>query len=318
MRFPGIFLIGWHRTGHTSVEAVEAAHGRIPMVVVTGGSEGIGLAVAKRFAKAGHRVAIVARREQELVRAAAEIEQLTGQRPLTIAQDVSEEDAGLRIDGALANAGAYMDILINNAAMGLAGRFMDEDIRNIDQLVAVNVMAVTRLTRHALTGMVGRGRGGIVNVASLAGLIPGPYQAAYYASKAYVISLTQSLAEEERGKGVRIVAAAPGPVNTDFHAEMGAEAALYRILPLSMSPEAVAASIYRGYWLGQRLIVPGLFNRLLATIVGIFPYRLIAPVMSWLLWPGEPSPELQDANDAKQTSAKRHVEGKLDGRNLHN
>lgn len=309
MRLPGFFLIGSRRQRHTTAEAIEAARGRTPMVVVTGGSQGIGLAVAKRFAKAGHRVAIVARGEQALVRAAAEIKQLTGQHPLTIALDVGAEDAGPRIDKALAYDGGYMDILINNAAMGLAGRFMDEDIRNVEHLVAVNVTAVTRLTRHALAGMVGRGRGGIVNVASLAGLIPGPYQAAYYASKAYVISLTQSLAEEERGTGVRILAAAPGPVNTGFHADMGAEAALYRILPLSMSPEAVAASIYRGYRLGQRLIVPGLFNRLLATIVGIFPYRLIAPVMGWLLWPGDSPAGTAEAKEVEQTSAKRREAG---------
>lgn len=317
MRLPGFFLIGWRRQRHTTAEAIEAARGRTPMVVVTGGSAGIGLAVAKRFAKAGHQVAIMARGEPGLVRAAAEIEQLTGQRPLTIALDVGLEDAGPRIDTALANGGGYMDILINNAATGLAGRYMDEDIGNIDRLVAVNVTSVTRLTRHALTGMVGRGRGGIVNVASLAGLIPGPYQAAYYASKAFVISLTQSLAEEERGTGVRILAAAPGPVNTGFHADMGAEAALYRILPLSMSPEAVAASIYRGYWLGQRLIVPGLFNRLLATIVCIFPYRLIAPAMGWLLWPGDSSPRTAEPHEVKQTSVRR-TDGAMDGPNLHN
>lgn len=289
MRLLGIFSAGPRNRTHISPEAIEAARGRTPMVVVTGGSLGIGLAIAKRFAKAGRQVAIVARGEEALACAANEIEKASGQRPMTIALDIIEENAGARIDEALARNGAYIDILINNAAMGLAGRFADEDMQNVERLIAINITALTRLTRHALTGMVGRGRGGIINIASLAGLVPGPYQAAYYASKAYVISLGQSLAEEERGKGVRIITAAPGPVETGFHADMGAEAALYRILPLSMSPEAVAASIYRGYWLGHRLIVPGLFNRLLATIAGIFPYRIIAAVMGWLLWPGQPT-----------------------------
>lgn len=277
------------RRAQIVAEAVEAVRGLTPAVVITGGSRGIGLALAKRFAKGGRRVAIVARGADSLSRAADKVERATGQRPITICLDATDENAGRLIDEALARSGAYLDVLINNAGMGTSGRFLDKDIKEIEQLIAVNVTAVTRLTHHALPKMLARGRGGIINVASFAGFVPGPYQAAYYASKAYVISLGQSIAEEEAGKGVRICTAAPGPVETGFHANTGAEAALYRRLPISMSPEAVAASIYRGYHLGHRLIVPGIFNRLLAAVVGIIPYPVTAALMSRLLWPGEQS-----------------------------
>lgn len=288
MRISAVVDVVLARRAQIVAEAIGAVQGLTPAVVITGGSQGIGLALAKRFAKSGSRVAIVARGIDDLIRAADKIERATGQRPITFSLDVTEKDSGQRIDEELAKSGAYLDVLVNSAAMGLTDSFVDEDIGDIERLIAVNVTAVTRLTRYALAKMLARGRGGIINIASFAGFVPGPYQAAYYASKAYVISLGQSIAEEEIGKGVRICTAAPGPVDTGFHADMGAEGALYRRLPLSMSPEAVAASIYRGYRMGHRLIVPGIFNRLLAAVVGVIPPPILAAIMSRLLWPGEP------------------------------
>ena len=109
--------------------------------------------------------------------------------------------------------------------------------------------------------MKARGAGGILNVASLGGYAPGPYQAAYYASKAYVLSLTEALAAEAAGSGVRICVVAPGPVETRFHAKMGGEGAFYRSFIRAQTPKAVAASAYRGFMLGRRVVVPGLFPR---------------------------------------------------------
>ena len=118
------------------------------------------------------------------------------------------------------------------------------------RLLDLNVRALTALTRHFLDGMRVRGRGGILNVASLGGYTPGPYQAAYYASKAYVLSLTEAMAAETAGEGVRVCALAPGPVDTGFHARMGAEGAFYRYLLPPASAEAVARAGYRGFALG--------------------------------------------------------------------
>jgi short-subunit dehydrogenase len=130
-----------------------------------------------------------------------------------------------------------------------------------------------------------RGRGGIINLASLGSYAPGPYQAVYYASNAYVISLSEAVASETAGEGVRVCALAPGPVNTGFHARMGAERSFYRTLVFSSSPEAVAAAGYRGFALGFRVIVPGLLNPVLALAMRIVPHRIVIPIVGWLLKP---------------------------------
>lgn len=272
--------------------ALAEVAGRQPAVAVTGGSRGIGLAIARRFHGAGRTVLLIARSSGDLDAAATSIGPSEGQvasddaRVLVLALDVTAADAGERIEAALAAEGCYLDILVNNAGLGLGGRFVDQEPERIDRLVDLNVGAVTRLTRYALPRMLARGRGGIVNVSSLGGLMPGPYQAAYYASKAYVVSLTRALAFEARGRGVRIAALLPGPVETEFHADMGADHAAYRYLLPASSPDAVAASAYRGYRLGHRLIVPGVLNWVLARISGAIPYALIVPTMGFLLWPG--------------------------------
>ena len=171
----------------------------------------------------------------------------------------------------------------NNAAIGLSGPFALHDDEQLGDLIALNVTALTRLSRKALPEMLQRRRGGILNLASLGGYAPGPHQAAYYASKAYVISLTEALAAEASGFGVRISVVAPGPVDTNFHAAMSADNALYRSLLPSLSPERVAASAYRGFIFGQRVIVPHLFNRAMQIALKILPHPLTVPRVAWLL-----------------------------------
>ena len=164
-------------------------------------------------------------------------------------------------------------------------------------LIDLNVTALTRLMHHALPRMLARARGGILNVASLGGLVPGPYQAAYYASKAYVISLTEAVASEAAGRGVRFTALAPGPVDTGFHAAMGAEFSFYRQLILPLSPEGTANAAYRGYVLGCHLVVPGLINKVLALALRILPHTLLLPFVRWLLRPAEQRPWRDTTNN---------------------
>lgn len=147
-------------------------------------------------------------------------------------------------------------------------------------------MSLTRMMRAALPPMRARGTGGILNVASLGGMTPGPYQAAYYASKAFVISLTEAVGHEVRGEGVRIAVVAPGPVETNFHAAMGAEGAFYRAIVPSASPEAVARSAYRGFMLGRRVIVPGILGTASALALRLLPHALSVPMVGRLLFPG--------------------------------
>jgi short-subunit dehydrogenase len=254
-----------------------------PIVLVTGGSRGIGAAIASHFAARGHSVAIVARDAEQLAAAATTIQAATRITPQVIVCNLVKPDALGIIDAEIAKAGGYIDIVVNCAAAGLSGPFEDYLTSELEQLMELNVVALTRLTHHVLPAMLSRRRGGILNVSSLGAYIPGPHQAAYYASKAYVLSLTEAIAEEVSGFGVRISALLPGPVDTSFHETMGSQHALYRTLLPSISPERTARAAYRGFMLGQRTITPGLFNRLSIVPLKLLPHPLSVMMMAWLL-----------------------------------
>jgi short-subunit dehydrogenase len=286
-RLPDLWIA---RYAKPSPEALRAVAHLKPAVVVTGASRGIGLAIARRFAEARHAVALVARDTGPLETAAAAIAQDFGVAAPAIPLDVMRADAPGALDRRLAERGFYLDVLVNNAGTGLSGPFETHGSDEVTHLLDLNVSALTRLMHHALPGMLARARGGVLNVASLGGLAPGPYQAAYYASKAYVISLTEAVGYEHAGSGVRLSVLAPGPVDTEFHAAMGAEHSFYRQLILPLSPEATARAAYRGYVLGSRLIVPGFMNKVLAVALRILPHTLVLPLIGWLLRPRQERP----------------------------
>jgi len=288
---PGVFarvIDRWiARYAHPSAAALHAVADLEPAVVVTGGSRGIGLALARRFAKAGHDIAIIARNNGALLDAAAAIERDFGVKAHAIAIDITDPNTPRALDAQLCERGYYLDVLVNSAGIGLSGRFESHDEKEVVHLLDLNVTALTRLMHHALPAMLERGRGGILNVASLGGLAAGPYQAAYYASKAYVISLTEAAARESAGEGVRLTVIAPGPVDTSFHEAMGAESSFYRLLLPALSPERTANSAYSGYVLGRCLIVPGITNTIMAIALRILPHTLLLPLIGWLLRPRE-------------------------------
>jgi uncharacterized protein len=264
--------------------ALAAYAGLRPMVVVTGGSEGIGYALARRFAAAGHDVMLVARRTEPLERAAAAIRAELTVETVAVSADVTAPEAAATIDRALAQHGAYADVLVNSAGIGLAGPFHAQAPEDMMRLIDLNVRALTALTGHYIGGMRQRGRGGVLNLASLGGYTPGPYQAAYYASKAYVISLTEAIAAETAGEGVRVCVLAPGPVRTAWHDRAGAGDAFYRYL-LPSSAASVARAGYLGYVLGLRVVVPGLLSPFLALALRIMPHTITVPIVRWLLKP---------------------------------
>jgi uncharacterized protein len=265
--------------------ALAAFAGLKPMTVVTGGSEGIGFELARRFAAAGNDVMLVARRAGPLEDAAAQIRAGSKVEAVVLSLDVTTPDAVAKLEAALASHGAYADVLVNSAGMGLSGPFHTHPPDDVLRLIDLNVRALSHLTRHFLPGMRVRGRGGILNLASLGGYAPGPNQAAYYASKAFVLSLTEAIAAETAGEGVRVCALAPGPVNTKFHARMGAENALYRSFVPPASAQSVARAGYRGFVLGLRVTIPGLVNPFLALAMRIMPHRIVIPIVGWLLQP---------------------------------
>lgn len=291
MRF---LLQSWRRRWwRPDPAALAAFEGLKPMTVVTGGSEGIGLELARRFAAAGNDVLLIARHVAPLEQAAAGIRAQYKVAAVALPLDVTAADATTRIGAALAAQRAYADVVVNNAGIGLAGPFHTHAPDDILRLVDLNVRALTHFTRHFLPGMRVRGRGGILNVASLGGYIPGPNQAAYYASKAYVLSLTEAIAAEIAGEGVRVCALAPGPVNTHWHAKAGAEGAFYRRFVPPASASSVAWAGYLGFVLGLRVTIPGLVNPFMAVALRIMPHRIVIPIVGFLLRP--PRGEQKDA-----------------------
>jgi short-subunit dehydrogenase len=280
-----MLLRAWRRRWWRPDAAALAAFADLrPTAVVVGGSEGIGFELARRFAAGGSDVMLVARRRGPLEEAAAAIQSEFGVKALAVPADVTEPGAIAVIDRALAEHGAYADVLVNSAGIGFAGPFHAQAPEEVMRLIDLNVRALTALTRHYLPGMRTRGCGGILNVASLAGFAPGPYQAAYYASKAYVLSLTEAIAAETAGEGVRICALAPGPVRTGWHDRAHAGAAYYRYL-LPSTASSVARAGHLGYTLGLRVVVPGLVSPFLALALRIMPHTITLPIVRFLLKP---------------------------------
>lgn len=259
--------------------------GLSPVTVVTGGSEGIGLALALRFARGGHDIMLVARNEETLAGAAEQIRAQTPRRVYTLSADLARPEGGAAVEAALAANGLYADILVNNAGIGAAGEFAQQDRATIMQLVDLNVRGLTGLTHRFLPGMLERGRGGVLNVGSVAGYLPGPYQAAYYASKAYVISFTKAIAQEIRGSGVRMCALVPGPVPTKFHERMGARTAMYTWLGLFARPGTVASIGYWGFKCRLTAVIPGILPLLAAFVAWLTPHFLLTPVTGVFLKP---------------------------------
>ena len=257
---------------------------RAPAVVITGGSHGIGAAIAAEFARRGtHAIVLIARNEAALAERAAALSQTMSIRVETLAMDLAEPGAASRIMAAVNDRGLYVDYLVANAGIGLSGPFVEEDPTRIQALIDLNIKSLTDVVRAALPGMIARGRGGILTIASLGGYVPGPHQALYYASKSFVISLTEALAHEVSGRGLRIAVAAPGPVATTFHETMGAQSSFYLdALPVA-SAEYVAKHVVRGFMLGRTVIVPGIFEAALAWIVRLTPHPISVPLVGMLL-----------------------------------
>jgi short-subunit dehydrogenase len=197
-----------------------------PVTVITGASAGIGTALARVFAANGHEVALVARREQLLANLAAEIAATGAPKPMVLRADVARIDAAQRIGEALAAAGVEPDIVVNNAAFGLVGQADTLDRGEQLAMVDLNVRALTELSLAFLEPLE-RHRGGLLNVASVAGFMPGPGMAVYYASKAYVISFSEALHQELAPKGVRVTTLCPGPVPSEFAARAGIKSTTY-------------------------------------------------------------------------------------------
>lgn len=246
--------------------------------LVTGASGGIGEELARLFAADGHDLVLVARSRDKLARLSEELGGKHGVGARVLAADLARPDAPREIFEELEGAGVAVDALVNNAGFGSYGLFAETDLRSELELLQVNVVALTHLSKLFLPGMIARRRGYVMQVASTAAFQPGPLMAVYYASKAYVLSLSEALANECEGTGVRVSALCPGPTETGFVAAagMGDSKLFDRAV---MDARTVAVEGYRGLLAGKAVVIPGLRNNLLARSIGFFPRNLVTKVV---------------------------------------
>ena len=245
------------------------------VALITGASSGIGLELARLFARDGHGVVLVARREDRLKELAAELTHRHDVKASVIVADLADPSAPPEVARRVAAAGLEVQFLVNNAGFGLAGEFARTDVTAELQMIQVNVVALTHLTKLFLPGMVGARQGAILNVASTAGFAPGPLMAVYYATKAYVISFSAAIAEELRNSGVTVTALCPGATRTEFQERAGLdlEARAFRG-PWVADAASVARVGYQGMLRGKRLLVPGVFNKMMVAAA-----RVASPVL---------------------------------------
>jgi len=242
--------------------------------LITGASSGIGLELAREFASHRHDVILVARSEEKLRALARELES-NGVRADVVAADLSSPSSPRTIVEAFASQGREIDVLVNNAGYGLFGRFLETPLATELDMIQVNIVALTELTKRVLPGMIARKRGRILNLASTAAFLPGPLMAVYYATKAYVLSFSEAIVTELEGTGVTVTALCPGPTASGFQA--AARLGQSKLVAGRKLPTAadIARFGYEATMSGRAVAVPGLTNKLTAELHRFFPRSLV-------------------------------------------
>jgi short-subunit dehydrogenase len=249
--------------------------------LITGASSGIGRELARRFAADGHDLVVVARRAAALDTLVGEVTRAYGVKASAISEDLAQPAGARHIYDELLRDGTTIDVVVNNAGFGLHGTVAQLPLDRQLEMIQVNVTALTELTRLFLPAMLERNRGGVLNVGSTAGFQPGPMMAVYYATKAYVVSFTEALAEEVAGSALRVSCLAPGPTATGFAEEANmTETRLFRLG--TMSAADVARIGYEGWKRSKVLVVPGVTNRLGVALVRVSPRLAVRKLLKHL------------------------------------
>ncbi len=250
--------------------------------LITGASSGIGYELARVFARNGYDLVLVARNKQRLNQLADELRQQFGTATKVISKDLSDEKSAQEIVDELQQVSIEVDILVNNAGFDVHGNFYETDMGRELQMIQVNLVTLTQLTKLLLGGMRERGYGRILNLGSTGSFIPSPLNAVYSATKAYVLSFSEAIAEELRGSGVTVTVLCPGATRTEFQRRAGMESV--RLLRLGvMDAKTVAEIGYRALMTGKRVVVPGLLNRVQILLARLLPTSVIVRMAKIML-----------------------------------
>ena len=242
------------------------------VALITGASAGLGVEFARQLAKRGYSLVLAARRHDRLEALADELGDARA-----VAIDLSEKDAAGKVMADLDKAGEQVEILVNNAGFGLIGRFAELDPRRLREMIDLNVGTLTDLCRAVAPGMIARKSGGIINVASTAAFQPGPKMAVYFATKSYVLSLSEALHEELRPHSVKVTCLCPGPTRTEFGdvAGFGGNGLFDRVA--MDAPKVVAAGL-NGLDKNDAVVVPGIMNKITAASTRFAPRPLVRKI----------------------------------------
>jgi short-subunit dehydrogenase len=245
--------------------------------LITGASSGIGYELSKLFARDGHNLVLVARSQQKLQRLADELEETFEVSVKVIVKDLSMPTSPDEIFAELERESIQVDVLVNNAGFQVYGPFAETDVVKEQQMVQVNLVSLTHLTKLLLPGMLKQGRGKILNVGSTGSFVPGPLNAVYCATKAYVLSFSEAIAEELEGTGVTVTTLCPGATRTDFITKAGMDDV--RLFQGRIMDAATVAEIgYRALMEGRRVVIAGLGNKMQIFSARFLPRRMVARV----------------------------------------
>src|SRR5579864_7521097 len=251
-------------------------------VLITGASGGIGYELAKLFARDHYNLVLVARSSDKLQQLATELQSQFAITAKTVPLDLAQAPAAKFLFDQLRREGVAVDILVNNAGFGVLGEFVQMPEEEILGQIHLNVTALTHLTRMFLPPMLARRAGKVMNVASTATFQPGPLMAVNYATKAYVLSFSEALANELRGSGVSVTCFCPGPTHTGFARRAGTESSRLFKQVGAMDAATVARAGYRGLMAGKTLVISGAHNWLVAESVRLAPRKLVTAMSRWV------------------------------------
>ncbi len=246
--------------------------------LITGASGGIGLELAREFAKDGYNLVLVARSKDKLESIGADFAKQYNISATVVAKDLSEASAPDELYNELKTRGIQIDALVNNAGFGNYGKFVESILEKELQAMQLNMVALTHLSKLFVTDMVARKRGKILNVASTAAFQPGPLMAVYYATKAYVLSFSEAIANELEGTGVTITVLCPGPTESDFQARAAMQDSKL-VQGRLMKADEVAAQGYQATKRGQTLVIPGLTNQLGTLAARFLPRKAVTRII---------------------------------------